>query len=328
MKWRWVKWSLAIALVTTIGARFWHDLRDQRLPPLTLSYTWLVLSAALYLSGLGCFAWYWFRLLKSFGQSPGLGRSFRAYYLGQLGKYLPGKGWSLMIRTSLVGGPDINLGMVGIATVYEMMIGMATGGLVAGLLFTWYPGSAVPKVVDLPLFSLSVAALFALPLMPGLFHRRVARLRLPFVPEKQLSSVGLGVATVGEGLVTSAVAWGCLGLSLWAAVRSTLPQGTVFSCETWARYTAIQALAWVAGFLTFFVPAGLGVREGLLKELLVVEVSGASTAAIVATVLLFRLVSMAAEVFVGIILWKDIRSYFHSMPAARKNPLNSEAQIT
>jgi len=80
-RWIWplVKALLALAIVGAVGWQFWGDLHHAQLQQLSLQMPWVVLSALLYLAGLGCAAWYWYRLLVVFGERPALGAALRAY---------------------------------------------------------------------------------------------------------------------------------------------------------------------------------------------------------------------------------------------------------
>src|SRR5262249_33775999 len=132
-----------------VGWQFWRDLHHEGLQALSVDPGWLVTSALLYLAGMGFSAWFWYRLLVTFGERPVLLAAVRAYYLSQLGKYLPGKAWALMMRGALVQGPDCKLGVALIATFYEVLTMMASGALIAAVLFvidppalladTWHP---------------------------------------------------------------------------------------------------------------------------------------------------------------------------------------------
>src|SRR5579862_3750669 len=92
---RWVwpigKGLLAVAIVAAVAFQFWRDLGHEGLESVEIHWPWLVLSAVLYILGLSFSAWYWYRLLLNFGAKPTLRGAFRAYYVSQLGKYLPGK---------------------------------------------------------------------------------------------------------------------------------------------------------------------------------------------------------------------------------------------
>src|SRR5262249_61529487 len=95
---------------------------------------WLIGAAVLYLAGLGFSMYFWFRLLRALDQQPALPTMIRAYYIGHLGKYVPGKAWSLLLRTTLAGGPRRPASVAALTAVYETLTTMAAGSLLAGLL--------------------------------------------------------------------------------------------------------------------------------------------------------------------------------------------------
>src|SRR5437899_602176 len=96
--WPVVKAVLGLAIVIVIGRQFARDLRRPDLWQRPLYHGWLWGAGGLYLGGLGFSAWYWQRLLRRLGERPAVGAIPRAYYLGHLGKYLPGKAWALLLR--------------------------------------------------------------------------------------------------------------------------------------------------------------------------------------------------------------------------------------
>ena len=51
---------------------------------------WAILAGALYLISQLPSGWFWRSVLLAFDQPVTLGRALRAYYIGHLGKYVPG----------------------------------------------------------------------------------------------------------------------------------------------------------------------------------------------------------------------------------------------
>src|SRR5438445_11269915 len=92
------KTVFAIVLLVIIGRQFYKDLTSENLREHTFHFGWLAASAALYLVGLAMWGLFWFRLMRLFDQQITLPIAMRAYLLGQLGKYVPGKAWALMVR--------------------------------------------------------------------------------------------------------------------------------------------------------------------------------------------------------------------------------------
>src|SRR5262245_14013505 len=102
--WSVGKFLLAAAILILVGRRFAEDLRDEPLRGITLRWPWLILSGALYLLALGTSAGCWYRLMRFFGERPTVLATVRAYYVGHLGKYIPGKALALLMRGALVRG--------------------------------------------------------------------------------------------------------------------------------------------------------------------------------------------------------------------------------
>ena len=98
-----------------------------------------------------------------------------------------------------------------------------------------------------------------------------------------------------------------MGASLWAAVQAVVPEPQALTPESWGRYVAMVGLSYVAGFLAFMLPSGVGVREGVLEGFLSPELAGRvanGPAVATVTVLLLRLLWTTAElVMVGVVWW-------------------------
>src|SRR5947199_1247866 len=112
---------LTVAILFGVGWQFWRILHDPHLqeadplhrPPTQIltdtlvnaNPVWLVASALLYLLRLTFSLTFWVRLLRVLGERPQVPAMTRAYFIGHVGKYVPGKAWSLLLRTTLASGP-------------------------------------------------------------------------------------------------------------------------------------------------------------------------------------------------------------------------------
>jgi glycosyltransferase 2 family protein len=331
--WRLLKIVVAVAIVAAIGRQFARDLRelDSRNVWHSLRPGWLVLSGALYVAGLACWSGFWRRLMEDLGQRPAPFAALRAYFLGLPGKYLPGKAWSLVFQAGLVSGRGVRAGVAGMAAFYMVLVCMASGALVAVVLFAvFWPQTGVGlghgalrqlvtltmpqgEVVDgmvLVLLSLVLLAVIGVFIVPGVFNRLAHRLSLPFRQADADALPRVRVASLLEGLAIASTGWLLFGLSLAAALEGMMDRPPGWSLERWGHYTACTALSYVAGFIIVVVPGGLGVREFFLVLFLVPEMAGAGLAsqearatAIVAVIVL-RVVWTAAEVVMaGAVYW-------------------------
>lgn len=274
--WPVLKLLLAVAILAIVGVRFAQDLSQLDLHDLAVRPVWLVVSAGLYLVGLSFSACYWHWLLWKFGEKPGLLSSLRAYYVGMLGKYIPGKAIALVMRGSLAVSPDVKFGVAVITAFYEVLTTMASGALVAALLFSIWP----PRIGGLewnPVFmGLLLVGLMGVPLLPGVFNRLVGGLARRFQNVQSFKLPQLRTGTLLLGVAMTSAGWLFLGLSLWAMLQALLPEPPVLEGVSLARFTAMLSLSYVAGFLALVVPGGVGVREYVLLQLLPEEIPAVS----------------------------------------------------
>ncbi len=331
----WLKWwptiktILAVVILLAIGRRFWADLQSPELWRRQLGFGWLALSGILYLLGLATSALFWHRLLHVFDQRPAVRGTVRAYYLGHLGKYVPGKAVALVLRAMLARGPGVRVGVAGLTAFYEVLTTMTSGALLAAVLFALFgpettagldwgalgqllrlqAPEAAPDRKLLVLLALVLLGPLVLPILPGFFNRVVGKVADRFRDQGAPPLARVPASALAEGLAVTAVCWLCWGLSLWAAFQAVSQQPLEWDWQLWLRWTGLLAVAYVAGFVILLVPGGLGVREFFLTLFLVPEVAALPTgesdprALVVLTVLLLRLVWTAAELVVASLVY-------------------------
>lgn len=199
----------------------------------------------------------WRALLADLGTRLPLRPALQVFFVGQLGKYLPGSVFAIAAQMELGRSHGAPRSRVGTASLVFMGVLVSAGLLTA--------------VVALPLTSPDTFedyrwVLLALPvglivLAPPVLTRLVALLlrilrRDPL--ERPLSWRGTGAALGWAGVM-----WAAYGVHLWLLVRSqdsVLPAAGA-GPELLVLSTGAYALAWTAGFLFVVAPAGFGVRE-------------------------------------------------------------------
>ncbi len=95
---------------------------------------WLVLSGLFYLAGLFPSGWFWHRLICSLGGQPTLGQTLRSYYIGHLGKYVPGKAMVIVLRAGLLRGQQVDVVLASATIFLETLTSMAVGALLAAVI--------------------------------------------------------------------------------------------------------------------------------------------------------------------------------------------------
>jgi uncharacterized membrane protein YbhN (UPF0104 family) len=327
---------LAVVILIMIGRLFARDL-----PAVwrhSLQYGWLAASGGLYLLGLGFSAVFWQRLLVQVGQRPSWRAVVRAYYIGHLGKYVPGKAWALLLRSDLARGPGVTAGYAGLTAFYEVLTTMAAGALLAaGLLLALLPEpraaldwQALVRLIAsrsleqallhpgaLVLLALGLFVLIAVPLLPPVFNRLVHRLSRRFRDKDAAPVARLEARVLPEGLALTMVGWALLGLSTWAALRAAAPE-LPWTWGLWGRVTAFMGIAYVIGFVVLVMPGAVGVRElflilfltpELMQALAVEEQEARET--VLAAVVALRITWTVAELLTASVV------YWLPVPAAK-----------
>jgi uncharacterized membrane protein YbhN (UPF0104 family) len=274
---------------------------------------WLVLAGAIYLVSQLPSGLFWRRTLLEMGQSVSLPRALRAYYIGHLGKYVPGKAMVLVLRTGLIKTAHIKTSVAIAAVFYETLTTMAIGSLVAAIMLFIGHREQWP----IALVALGLAAAMGLPTAPVVFNTLLRVLRKDETAAQSIAGpidadveddvksshdmprpTHLRLSRIAPGWIGILIGWILMGLSLWGVIRGM----GITEPAPWdglTLYTAAVALAVVAGFVSM-LPGGIGVREVALWELM--EPAVGPTAA-VGSALLLRLVTLAAEVVLAAVIY-------------------------
>lgn len=275
---------------------------------------WLVLSGTLYAVGLVPMAWFWYRALAALGQPAPWPAVLRAYFLGHLGKYVPGKALAIILRVAAVSKWVRSLRVAIMSALLETLTMMAVGAFLAAAL------SIVVLRLEPRLAALAagMAAAAGIPTLPPI-AKRVARIGIsrvkheselelpPTTPaDVEATLHGIDWRLLTAGWIAAGLCWLLLGLSLWATLRA-IGVESVHPIRDLPMMIAAVAFAVVAGFLSL-LPGGLGVRDALLVPLLTHVCDAAN--ALVAAVLL-RLVWLVSEVAACGILYVMARWEHH-----------------
>lgn len=323
---RWPAWgrhvlSFLVVLVlvyflrnTLLGAwEQFHRLESDAGVRLNFSWGWCLGAAAMYVVGVLPAGWFWHRVLRDLGQQTTLARAMRAYIIGHLGKYVPGKLWVVFLRVGLVAGPEVQPSMAAAAVFIETLTMMAVGSFLAAvyLVFAWQGhGELLTAAVCIA----AVAVFFTLPPVFKPILRIVAR---KSSRQDVLHAVErLGFRTLWQGWIGMFLLWICFGISLWMTLRA-LGLDAVPFWEPLPRMVATAAMATVSGFVIILLPGGLGVREFVLVALLApyltdslaaAEPAGRAELTAVLAAGLLRVIWLLAEVAAALVCWFSVRS--------------------
>lgn len=303
-----LKVGLTLLVLGFVGRRTWLLVRDRDFSTLSICPGWLAVSALCYAIGWLPSIWFWRHLLVARDQRPGWLLTGKAFYTGHLGKYIPGKAGVLLLRAALLKEQGFQFGVAAITAAYETLVMMGVGLVVAGslapLLFpdAWLEERYLSWAVGrrwLPGAILIFAALLTVPIVVRLLSaisNRFAKI--------SDTHVGLRANQLLRGYAVFILAWIMFGFSLGAALQSLSDDW--LSLTELPLWTAAVSSSTVIGFLAIFTPGGLGVREGIMMEVLRIQPEiTANDAAIVSWIL--RLVWLATEVGMFLVLAGAVR---------------------
>ena len=191
-------------------------------------------------------------------QTPHWRSTLRAYFIGHLGKYVPGKALVVILRTALIRGQQVDTVVAATAVFVETLTMMAVGAATATICLM----IGLPEM-QVRLYVLAVGILLAtgIPTLPPIFQRVVRLIRLSKAkPAIQELVKGINYRLMVGGWIKIGLGWILLGGSLWATVCA-MPESFLVrpSLQDLPLMIATVALAMVAGFLSL-LPGGIGVR--------------------------------------------------------------------
>lgn len=246
----------------------------------------MLVSVLCGLVGVGATGPQWRAVLGGLGIPFALPDAFRVFFVSQLGKYLPGSVWPIVMQMEAGRARGANRSTVLAGNIITLVISLASGLVLAGILLPFSSPQALSRYWW---------ALAALPLLVVLALPR----SLPFLLDKLLVLVRrqpLGVrmtprATASASL-WAALAW--VGQGLHLTVLASAVGG--FSWGLVALCVGGMGLAVSAGVLFIPAPAGAGLREVVLGLVLASVMSpGQAVAVVVAS----RVVLIAVDVLLA-----------------------------
>ena len=207
------------------------------------------------LVGLLASALVWRALLADLGTRLPLRPATHVFFLGQLGKYVPGSVFAIAAQMELGRVHGAPRSRVGTASLVFLAVLVSAGLLTAAVALPL----TSPDALDRYAWVLGLLPVGLVLLAPPVLSRLVAvglRLLRRDPLERPLSWRGTGAA-LGWALLM----WAAYGVHLLLLVRT---QDVTPGPGLLALSTGAYALAWTAGFLVVVAPAGAGVREAAL----------------------------------------------------------------
>lgn len=237
----------------------------------------------------------WRVILNDAGDPVKAGPARRIFFVSQVAKYLPGSVWNFVAAAEM--GADYNISRRRSVTVLLMsiLVSVLTGLVLASIAFVFGPSALISTYW----WVLLIIPILLMVLYPPILNGLVAKALT------MLGRDGIGKPFSGRAIATAAawstLSWIVAGFQVWL-ILTGLGNDPIF--ETYLLTLGGYALAWVVGFLVFFIPAGVGVREVALGASLAGLVPAGD---VVVVVLLSRILFTLADLVLGLAASISIR---------------------
>ena len=249
---RWVFLAVALGALAWAIIGNWNSL----LAALAMM-AWWVMPASLLLSVIYIMftLWSWQVVLADLGSTLDWKAALQLFGVSQIGKYIPGGVWNIVAAAHIGREYHIPARRSVTAMTVAVLISLLSGvGLGTVTLLATSVSLQIPTWA-IVLLLVVLCTVLAPPVLNRLVRLGFRLLRRP-EPDNDMTYRGLGLSTL-----LAVMAWIVAGMQIWLLVVG------VGMTPTWSSLLlsiGAYALAWTVGFLVVFVPAGPGVREGVL----------------------------------------------------------------
>lgn len=258
---RWLLLAVTFGFIAVKVTDQWDEVRTAA-STLRVHWGYITLASAVVLGTYGALIQSWRMLLAGWGGSLTYPTAMRIWTIANLGRYLPGKVWSI----GALGVLASREGVSGVAAAGAAILGTALNigagfavAVIAGAegVDRVYPGLRTFALVGTLAFIVGVALLPAL--LPSVLDR-YAKWRGVAITEQHLSRRSIWMAAL-----INATSWMCYGLAFALFAKGVLPRLSI----SLTVFIAAYAASYLVGFLALFSPGGFGVRELALTAILV-----------------------------------------------------------
>ena len=291
---RIAKWAIIFVVLLFLGLtlrRAYLDLqmhRDQ-LDISKMALSWIVFGGAVYILGMLPASQAWLQTLDAFQQKVPFWTGMQAYFLGHLGKYIPGKAMVFVLRVSRLREIGIEVKPTIVSIFVETLTSVSTGAILGCALLLCQSPRPPDWMLWNAILCIPCAFLFLVPHTFRWVLGVLAKSRIGRMP-KEVSEAFTWKLML-RNCLWMALGWCLHGTASWLVLIGLQPDGSLWSVQAWTVCTAAALLGAVVGFASM-IPGGAIVRELVITWLLtsLVPQPIALAAAVV-----FRVVGLACE---------------------------------
>ena len=268
-----VQWIFATAIVlyAVRALRGQWDSAAGKLSQVSPHWGWIVVATAIVLATYLLLIDTWRRIVVGTGQHLVFRDAARIWFVSNLGKYIPGKVWSIAAMTAMAREQKVSGVAAAGSSILVQVVTIAAGigvALVAGA-----------QTIDQPAVALGIAlaigaSLAVIPAAIPLLGRLAGS-----ITGKSVSLPGLQASSIAGAVIRSVISWIAYGVAFQLFVRGVLGHAAGATLS----YIAVYAASYIIGFLALFAPGGAVVRESaMVAVMLRLGLAGEADAIVVA----------------------------------------------
>lgn len=232
----------------------------------------------------------WRALLTGAGHRLPLTAAQRLFFLSQIGKYVPGSVWPIVAQADLGREYKVPAARSVAVGALTLLVSCGAGVCVAAVTIPFVQPDA---------FRTYWFVVLLVPIVLAALHPAVLRFAIRManrVLRRDLGTVELGIGAIARAFGWAALAWVAFGFHI---VLIVVPLHAGLGVRQILLTIGGYALAWLVGFVVFFLPAGLGGREATLVAVLGAGIPLGSSAAVSVAVMSRVLLTVVDLVFAG-----------------------------
>ncbi len=224
----------------------------------------LILSLLLLFTGFVTGGVSWAVAMRQEGHSAGTVRAVISHGLYIFSKYVPGKFWVVLGRASFISPAKRHMKRLSLASLQEQLL-FVWWGMILSLPPTFF-------ILQRPLIGVIIVGgllLLSFLLFSGWFHRN-SRWALEKVLKKEFSFRPMKFSFFVRVSIPVLFFWLLWSAGFWLLLHSIHGNGGPLTSGSAGLLTAlIWPAAMTYGFVVVFLPAGVGIREGILVSFLI-----------------------------------------------------------
>ena len=224
----------------------------ERLSTLSPDWGWIFFATAIVVATYLMLIETWRRVIIASGERLSFSNASRIWFISNLGKYVPGKIWSIAAMSMMARRTSVSAGVAAGSSIIVQLVSIASG--IAVVLVC---GSRLVenRLIGMIILAVIVVLVVTLPLSVGLIARAARSLTgrevtLPVIPQTAVWFTAAGTS----------LGWIAYGIAFQLFVRGILGS----SAGATTSYIAVYAASYIIGFLALFAPGGAVVRESAI----------------------------------------------------------------